>query len=69
MTGRVLWYFVTLGGLCALLGFLATLTKEPGFLTALLVAYLVFAVSFLVSGCRRSGKAVSGSPGRRGGEV
>jgi hypothetical protein len=63
MTGRALWYFVTLGGLCALLGFLATLTKEPGFLTALLVVYLVFAGSFLGAGCRGSGKPTPGESG------
>ncbi|GAA0687537.1 hypothetical protein GCM10009429_10710 [Dyella marensis] len=69
MTGRTLWYFLTLGGLCALLGFLATLTKERGFLAGLLLAYAIFAVSFIVAACRQNGKCASGSPYRHGGRM
>jgi len=60
MTGRTLWYFVTLGGLCALLGFLATLTKEKGLLVAMEAAYILLVASFLAAGCRRTGKLLSG---------
>jgi hypothetical protein len=61
VSARHFYIFVALGGLCALLGFAASITQNSAFFLVLVPAYLVLTIGLLGAGCKAKGNPASGN--------
>jgi len=61
VSARRFHIFLALGGLCALLGFAASLTQNRAFFLVLVPVYLILTIGLLGAGCKAKGNPVSGN--------